>query len=199
MKWLRLTFALFTWVCLPQSIHAQKVLSADNKPQTQFKFCGLDTLHDSSVIDDCDAQAAQNVLTDRGYLEKRTGNVRIGSVLNGFPVTALYQYTSLTNTQYIIAQASTTAYAINSGNAVAISTLAVGTNLECASLSGSIVCNDSSAPIWSYNGTSTATIYGGAPICTVLETEYGRMFCGGASLYIFFVGGFCFIGFYYFI
>ena len=45
------------------------------------QFGGLDTFHDSAAIGDTDAQDAENVLTDGGYLEKRTGNRRSATLL----------------------------------------------------------------------------------------------------------------------
>ncbi len=173
MKWIILFLAI-----LPSPLYAQKL--KDWSPQFQAKFCGLDTLHDSSLLEDCDAQSAQNVLTDRGYLEERQGMTRIiNSVLTGFPVKQLYEFVTTSNSRYVIAHASQTVYQSNlSGSPVSIATVAASQNLECASLSGSLVCDDGSGSMWSWNGTSTSTVGGTAPICTFLATEYGRMFCG---------------------
>lgn len=181
MKWLLLILSL-----LPSTLRADDTTPGRLKswsPQFQNKFCGLDTLHESSLLDDCDAQSLQNVLTDRGYLEERTGMIRLFSpILSGFPVKQVYEYVGLSNTRYIIAHASNTIYETNLANTpLALSTAASGQNVECAVLSGDLVCDDGAGAMWDWNETSTTTVNGGAPICNLLATEYGRMFCGAPT------------------
>ena len=89
------------------------------------QFLGLNTFLDTSKIEDNEAQVAKNVLTDHGYLEKRTGNIRVIQLLSGFPARYLKQFIDNDSnaTRYLITHASNTIYRTDfSGAPVSIST-----------------------------------------------------------------------------
>lgn len=150
-------------------------------PKYLNTFGGLDIFHDSSKIADTDASALSNVLTDRGFLEKRPGSELFQTLLNGWSVQYLQEFISPSKTRYLIAHASSTVYASDTSAAFAkISTTTSGYNVDCVSAFGKLYCADGYSRPWSWDGTTwTAALT--FPICTFLEFADERMYCANTD------------------
>ena len=152
------------------------------KPIVIDKWGGLNLLNDTTMIDG-DAQSAQNVLTDSGYLEKRPGNTRLATILPGSQVQYVNEWYAPTGQHFLIAQASKTVYQTDlSGSVVVLSTIQAGYNLSV--VAGFSVLNfaDGYEPIWYWNGESTGTVTdpvtgNEAPTCTYLAYKDARLWC----------------------
>lgn len=145
------------------------------------KWGGLNLLLDSTEIDG-DAQAAQNVLTDSFYLEKRPGNVRLATILAGFPVLYANDWVAPSGSRYLIAQASTTIYQTNfSGSPVVLSTISTGFNITTTPAFSKLEFADGYRPLWYWDGNSTVTVKdsnnNNAPICTYVAFKDSRLWC----------------------
>ena len=142
---------------------------------------GLDTYHDSAQIADTDASALSNVLTDRRFLEKRTGSELFQTLLAGWSVLYMQEFVASSKTRYIIGHASSTVYASDTATAfAAISTTTLGYNLDCASAYGKEYCVDGFATPWGWNGTAVTRL-SSAPICTFLEFADERLYCANTT------------------
>lgn len=142
---------------------------------------GLNILSDSTEIDG-DAQKAINVLTDSGYLEKRTGNTFLATILAGSPVKYVNDWTAPNGNRYLIAQASQTVYQTNfSGSPVIISSIASGFNITTTPAFSRLEFADGYRPLWYWNGNSTATVTDPsgnlAPTCTYIDYKDSRLWC----------------------
>jgi hypothetical protein len=178
MRSLLLALAL----ALPAAAQNQPLLPSGWKAISMDKWGGLNLLSDSSMIGD-DAQQAQNVLTDNFYLEKRPGNVRLATILAGYPVQYANDWVGPNGNRYLIAQASSTIYQTNfSGSPVALSTVAIGFNITTVPAFSQIYFSDGSRPIWSWNDVSTGTVTDAAtgnlaPVCTYIDFKDNRLWC----------------------
>lgn len=142
---------------------------------------GLDTFHDSAQIRDTDASALSNVLTDRGFLEKRTGSELFQTLLAGWSVLYMQEFVASSKTRYLIAHASSTVYASDTATAfAAISTTTLGYNVDCVSAYGKEYCADGFATPWGWNGTAVTRL-SSAPICTFLEFADERLYCANTT------------------
>ena len=170
MKKLLLLFALAT-PC--QGVEAP--------PKYLNAWGGLDIFHDSAQIQDTDASALSNVLTDRGYLEKRTGSELFQTLLNGWSVLYMQEFVASSKTRYIIAHASSTVYASDTAKAfAAISTTTLAYNLDCTSAYSKEYCVDGVATPWGWNGTAVTRL-STAPICTFIEFADERLYCANTT------------------
>ena len=146
-----------------------------------FEFLGLNTFQDSSKIKDGQAQDLQNVLTDAGYLEKRPGMVRYASVLDGFKVEHLFEFIAPSKTKYLIAHSSDSIYQTDlSGTFVRISSMTSGNTVDFTSAFAKLYWVDGTAPMKSWDGTSTATV-NGPPVCSFLEFADERLYCANTA------------------
>ena len=150
-------------------------------PVAVSEFGGLNLLNDSTAIGN-DAQKAQNVLTDNGYLEKRPGNVILGTILAGYPVKYVTDWVSPNGTRYLIAHASDTIYQTDfSGSPVALSTAQPLFSITAIPAFSRIYIADGYRAPWYWDGTSTATVVSAAgtaaPLCTYLAFKDARIFC----------------------
>lgn len=152
------------------------------QPVSVPAFGGIDALRDSGASDGTtpaamDAQDAENVLTDSGYLEKRPGNVRIAQILDGYAVKLVKEWVAPSQTRYLITHSSLTVYQTDlGGSPVALSTTATGQNLDAAAGFGRLIFQDGSGGAWYWDGTSTASI-AGMPICEKVEFGDERFWC----------------------
>lgn len=139
---------------------------------------GINTQVDSSRIGDFDAQSADNVLTDRGRLEKRTGNTRLTTILDGYQVQLVKEFIPSSLTRYLIAHASSTVYQTDFGSTpTALSTTSPGTTLDAAQALNQIIFQDGARTPWYWNGTSTDSI-GGMPVAKFIEYANERVVLG---------------------
>ena len=142
---------------------------------------GLNVYSDSAKVADTDATALSNVLTDRGYLEKRTGSELFQTLLAGWSVLYMQEFVASSKTRYIIAHASSNVYASDTAAAFAvISTTTAGYNVDCTSAYGKEYCVDSVATPWGWNGTAVTRL-SSAPICTFLEFADERLYCANTT------------------
>lgn len=169
-------------IALAASASAQ-IVPSTWKPIVTDKWGGLNLLQDSTMIDG-DAQTAINVLTDNSFLEKRPGNVRLATILAGFPVQYVTDWVSPSGSRYLVAQASQTIYQTNfSGSPVSLSTIAVNSNLTTVAAFSKLEFADGNRPLWYWNGTTTGTVTDAAsgnvaPTCTVIAFKDSRIWCG---------------------
>lgn len=137
---------------------------------------GLNLLVDSTMIGS-DAQEAINVLTDNGYLEKRTGNVRLATILDGYPVKYVGDWSAASGSRYLIAHASDTIYQTNfSGDPVVLSTIASGATLNMVAAFSQLQFADANRSLWYWDSASTATV-ANSPVCTYLAYKDYRLWC----------------------
>ena len=144
-------------------------------------FGGVDTYHDSGVIDDHDAQDARNVLTDAGSLEKRPGNRRI--VDSGLPndVRFVGEYVNGSGTRYLIYHSSDAVWQTNLGGApVKLSTTSTSYEVDCTTIFGNLYCGNNFDNSWFWNGTSTGVV-SGMPKCKFLIGENERVYCANTN------------------
>lgn len=171
---------LFLLIAAPS---AAQMLPQGWKAMVPEKWGGLNLILDSTNIDG-DAQDAQNVLTDSGYLEKRPGNVLLTTILAGVTTPYINEWNAPNGTRYLIAQASSTVYQTNlGGSPTAISTIAIGNIINTAPAFSKLYFADGNRQLWSWDDVSTATVYdpisgSSAPVCTYLDTKDTRVYCG---------------------
>jgi hypothetical protein len=150
-------------------------------PTTVSEFGGLNLLNDSTAIGN-DAQKAQNVITDNGYLEKRPGNEILGTILPGYPVKYVTDWVSPQGTRFLIAHASNTVYETDfSAAPVALSAAQPLFNITSVPAFARIYFADGYRAPWFWNGTTTGTVVSAsgtaAPICTYLAYKDSRIYC----------------------
>ena len=138
---------------------------------------GINDYLDSSKIDPCDAQQAQNVLTDRSFLEKRPGNTRLATVLTGNSVKYLSEFIANDAVRYLIAHASSTVYFNTpSSSTIAIATMSLAANIDTANgFSRVMVVNGLEAP-FTWTG-SVVSYVAGMPRCSLIEFKDDRWWC----------------------
>ena len=119
---------------------------------------GLNLLNDSSNLGS-DAQVANNVLTDSGYLEMRPGSTLLTSILPGYPTVYVNDWQSPNGTRYLIAQASNTVYRtdFSPGGLVALFTAAAGYNIDTQPAFSKLFFADGFHNLWCWDGNSTGT------------------------------------------
>ncbi len=144
---------------------------------TVDQWGGLDTQHDSARISDFDAQSADNVLTDSGRLDKRTGNVRLATILAGYPNKAIREFVPASLTRYVVAHASTTVYQTDLGGTVtALSTVTANANVDMVQALNTLIVQDGQRTPWTWDATSTTSL-SGMPTCKFLEYANERVYC----------------------
>jgi len=140
-------------------------------------FGGLDTFHDSTRISDIDAQDAENVITENGRLEKRTGNDRLTTILNGYAVKYVAEFLDNSANRYLIAHSSLSIYQTNlASSPVSIGTTTAGQNIDSVTGFNRHWIADGRNAIWGFDGTSTMTARG-APLCNFIEFADERLYC----------------------
>jgi hypothetical protein len=142
---------------------------------------GLNLLNDSTALGN-DAQKAQNVLTDNGYLEKRPGNIVLGTILPGYSNKYADDWVSPNGTRYLLAHSSDTVYRTDfSASPVALGTVTANANISSISAFSRRYFADGVVPPWYWDGSSTATLVSAAgvaaPICTYMAFKDSRVFC----------------------
>ena len=150
-------------------------------PLAVSQWGGLNLLNDSTVIG-TDAQKAQNVLTDNGYLEKRPGNVLLGTILSGYAVKYADDWVSPNGTRYLLAHSSNTIYQTDfSAAAVALGTVTASASVNSIAAFSRRYFADGTVVPWYWDGSSTATLVSVsgayAPICTYMTLKDSRVFC----------------------
>ncbi len=160
---------------------AVEIYPAGWTPVPINEFGGLNLLSDSTAIGN-DAQKAQNVLTDNGYLEKRPGNVILGTILAGYPVKYVNDWVSPNGTRYLITHASNTIYQTDfSGAPVALSTAQPLFSITALPAFARLIFADGFRAPWYWDGSSTGTVVSSngtaAPICTYMAFKDARVFC----------------------
>ena len=166
---------------LAPAARAASLYPANWVPVPVSEFGGLNLLNDSTAIGS-DAQVAQNVLTDNGYLEKRQGNVILGTILAGYPVKFFSDWVAPNGTRFVIAHASNTVYRTDfSGDPVALSTTQPLFSISAQPAFGRLFFADGYRAPWYWDGSSTSTVVSSAgtaaPICTYLAFKDSRIFC----------------------
>ena len=154
---------------------------ADEAPVIVGKFGGINQYNDTTQVEDGDATDAQNVITDNGYIESRPGNIKIASILVGYPVTFLGQFVGASGVKYIISQSSTTLYASTlDGTNTVISTVTAGYAADMTVAYGkAIIVNGIDRPI-TFDETSSGTL-AAMPVCSLVEFKDERLYCGNVA------------------
>lgn len=164
------------WLALLLAVPAQ----AQRQGEVGFTietFGGIDRQNDSSRISDLDAYTADNVITDQGGVQKRTGNSRIATILAGYQVKMLREFVPASLTRYVIAHSSDTVYQTDlSGTVTALSTVTAGANVDMIQGLNTLVVQDGQRTAVTWDATSTASV-GGIPICKYMEYANERAYC----------------------
>ena len=161
---------------------AAGVAKAQTSPLTFYQNCfgGVDDYHDSARIDNCDFQDARNVLTYRGYLEKRPGSVLVPSpgIVVGYPLSFMKEFVNVSNNDYLLAQASTTIYSGNFGVPfVAIATVNVNGVTDSVTAFGKhFFVNGYDAP-WYTTGFDYVLASTEMPTCSLIAFANERIYC----------------------
>lgn len=146
-----------------------------------YKFCGMDTFHDSSQVDDCSSPDLRNVITEKGYLEKRPGNLRVATVASGFAVRALPEFIAPDGTRYTITHSSHSVYRTNYGaSPVSLTTTSTSYEIDITAAYGKLIVANGFDNVWTWDGTSTSTLVG-APRCTYLGFADERVYCANTA------------------
>ncbi len=146
------------------------------------QWCGINELDDSAKISQCEAQDAENVLTDGGRLEKFPGAIEIlDAVLTGFSVGNYGQFVDQGGSKYAVFHASESVYYTDFGGSPTwINNTAANVGVDMASCHGRIYFADGTNAIWWWDGTSTGT-YSGSPIVKYIECAHTRLFGANTS------------------
>ena len=143
----------------------------------QSQFGGIDNYHDSARIDNMDFQDARNVLTDRGFLEKRPGSIRVvDEVLTGYPVLYSKEFVTQANVKYLLLHSSQTLYATTfDGNVpVAIATVNVNSVMDSVSAYDKHFFTNGYDASFYYDGASIVTV-SSMPMGKYIEFAYERV------------------------
>lgn len=164
------------WNILCLLLLTSPLLAREGLPKYLNQFGGLDVYHDSSKISDADSSDTRNCLTDRGFLEMRTGNTRLQTLLAGYATLFLKEFIAPSRTRYLIGHASSTLYQTDLSVAPAsISTANVSYPMDAVSAFGRYYFVDGLRTLSWWNGTSSGTI-GAAPIGTFIEFDDERIY-----------------------
>lgn len=171
--------ALVFFLLVPQAMAQQAKV-----PLTFYQACfgGVDNYRDSARIDDCDFQDGRNFLTDRGYLEKRPGSLRVIDTVNdGFPVQYGKEFITQSNVKTLILHSGTTVYATDFSSApVAITTVNVNGTIDSVSaFNRHFFVTGYDTPFY-YDGASVVQV-SSIPTCTFIEFAYERLWCANAT------------------
>ena len=141
-------------------------------------FGGIDQYRDSSRIANSDSVDASNVLTDKGFLEKREGNVRLRQILANYAVEYLTEFRSDTDgNRYLIAHASTTVYYFTpTSGTVALTTVSAGFFIDTAIGNNRVYITNGFDAVRSWN-TNTLAYPSGSPRCNLIEFKDERIWC----------------------
>ena len=144
------------------------------------KFNGLNLFYDSRDIGDGEAQQSENVLTDSGYLEKRPGNSRVGTIVSGSPVLNLKEFVTI-STKYLIVHASSTLYQTNfTGPLTQIATGTLGYDYDSVSAFNKHYFVNKLEPGFGWDGTSTSTV-SGMPVAKFIEFGDERLYVANTA------------------
>src|SRR3990167_7224876 len=145
-------------------------------------FGGVNTYYETSKIEDIDAIEAENVLTDAGYLEKRTGNVRAATILSGYGIKWHKEFIDSSGTRYIMAHSSDSLYYSNLfADPVLLSSVAVNGDLDGIGAFNNFYFTDGTNRIKFWNLTSVAAIQQSPAGCKYLEFDNERLYCASAT------------------
>lgn len=155
-------------------------LNAEQDKYTYVDFFGgLDNFHESSKIDLHDGQYLQNVLTDSGYLEKRTGNVRWAQLLSGYAVRYLQEF-NVNSNRYLITHSSASVYQMLNGVATRLNLVTTANEIDCAAGFARTFCVNRNDASWYWDGTSTAPV-ANMPVCQFVEFADYRLYCANTA------------------
>lgn len=147
----------------------------------QACFGGMDDYHNSARIDNCDFQYLVNILTDRGFLEKRPGSVRVfDSVLSGYPIKNFKEFITPANRKYLLIHASQTVYSTDLLTISSITTTNVNAVMDSVSaFDKHFIVNGYDTPVY-YDGTTTTSIPE-MPVCKFVEFANERLLCANVA------------------
>jgi len=144
-------------------------------------FGGINNFNDSSRIDNIDAKDARNVITDAGWLEKRTGTREIGIVVPGYITEYIKEYIAPSRTRYMIAHTSDTIWQSDfSSTFTVVSTIAENSKIDSLTAFGRHYISDGSTVPWYWNTTSSQTVPT-MPPCFLMEFADDRLYCANTT------------------
>lgn len=151
-------------------------------------FGGINVYNDSTQIGDADAIDAQNVFTDRGFLEKRDGNVYFANLISSYAVAFANQFVAPSNTSYIISASSAgQVFATSIGGTRQIASVTPSFPIDSVTAYGRhVIVNGEDQPFY-YNGIGTAAInytFQGdtMPVGGLVEFDKERLWLGNIPL-----------------
>lgn len=176
--------ALLLTLLLTGVVHAQTTALAPLNFY-QASFGGVDNYHDSARIDNPDFQDARNIMTDRGYLEKRFGSTRIiDAVQSGYPINYVKEFITQSNVKKFIIQTSTIIYATDfSAAPVQIATVNVNGITSSVSAYNKHYFVNGYDTAFAYDGTSITLVPEIPTGCKYLMFADERLWCSNVSGY----------------
>jgi len=149
----------------------------------QASFGGIDNYHDSARIDNADFQDARNVLTDRGYLEKRFGSTRIiDAVQTGYPINYVKEFITQSNVKKFLIQTSTIIYATDfSAAPIQIATVNVNGITSSVSAYNKHYFVNGYDTAFSYDGTNVVVAPEIPTGCKYIMFADERLWCSNVS------------------
>ena len=154
----------------------------ESEPLQIRDFCGLNTFRDPLKLNPCEAGAVSNMLTDSGFLEKRTGTTRMATILDGFPIRYLSEFIASSGSRYLISHSSSNIYQTDLGSASsAILVVDNGYEIDSVSAFGRhYFVNGKDAPFyWEVSSTSSIS---GMPTCSYVEFGDERLYCANDTV-----------------
>lgn len=143
---------------------------------------GLNTYNDSARIGDFDATVASNVITDRGFLERRGGSLRIADLSDIGSVKHLMKLRTSDGVDRAIIHVGNYIYSADFGTPeTRVSTVASGANVDGVSAFSKFYFTDASQALIEYNGTSTTTVPA-APRARYVDFEHERIWAANIPL-----------------
>lgn len=169
--WRSLGAVLLLAAGLARPVAAQKT---GETSMTVSEFHGEDVFRDSAHIDPQNAQSAINVITEHGYVEKRSGAV-IAATFSG-PIENLAEFVKQAGTRFLVGHVGNSLYDTDLGFVpVAIATVANNSQVDFVVAYNKIIAVDGTNEI-EYNGASTTT-GAGFPGCKFVEFYLNRIWC----------------------
>lgn len=154
---------------------------SENLSSYNYFSGGIDNYHESSKIADTDFQDARNVLTDKGYLEKRPGSDLIITG-NGDPIIYQKEFTTQSNVKNLIIQAGQNVYVTDfSTSPVLIATVNINGILDGVSAFNRHFMSNGYDTSFFYDGSSVSTFT--MPTSKYLEFAYERLWAGNIAGY----------------
>lgn len=160
------------------SLHAQQ--AAPNVIDVS-NFCGINDSVATSKLKTCEAQDAENVLTDEGGLRQIPGfTTLLDGAVAGANVRNMWEYRAPSGTKYLVFQASSAIYHTNfAGAPTLLRNVDSDFDVDAVQAFDKIFFVNGSEDLWYWDEVSTTSVAG--IICTLIDFADERLYCGNTS------------------